>query len=93
MTQGEDENMELYFKVAPILILKGLLRRNKDQLSLGLELAMSPLAFLIIPWGVGMTFAIAASITYGTGPLIYLLITSTLFFNAISLSCIKNSNG
>jgi cellulose synthase/poly-beta-1,6-N-acetylglucosamine synthase-like glycosyltransferase len=86
-------HMELYFKVAPILMLKGFLRRNKDKFALGLELAVPQLAFLIILWGVGMTLSIASSIAYGTGPLIYLLITSTLFFNAISVSCIKNSTG
>jgi cellulose synthase/poly-beta-1,6-N-acetylglucosamine synthase-like glycosyltransferase len=59
-------HMELYFKVATILILKGLLRRNKDQFALGLELAVPRLAFLIILWGVGMTLTIA----YGTVPLI-----------------------
>jgi hypothetical protein len=89
----EHGHMELYFKVAPKLILKGLLRRNKNQLSLGLELAVPPLAFLIILCGAGMTLALALSIAYDTGPLIYLLITSTQFFNAISVSCIKNSNG
>jgi hypothetical protein len=39
----EHGHMELFFNVAPMLILKGLLRRNKDQLALGLELAAPPI--------------------------------------------------
>lgn len=75
----EHGHLYLSFRVAPRLMLDGLARLDRDRIALALELAVPPLAFLGLMWGVATILALAVWMIWGGGPLGLLLVVAGAF--------------
>lgn len=79
----EHGHLFLAFRVAPRLLLEGLAKLDRDRLGLALELAVPPLAFLVLMWGGATVLALPPFLLNGGGPFGFLLFTVVVFASAV----------
>lgn len=86
----EHGQLYLAFKSAPRLLLSGLMKRDINWLAVALEIAVPPLAFLVLIWLLGLLLAIIVSSTYGHNmPLIASIISGSIFAVSVFASWIR----
>jgi len=74
----EHGHLLLAFRSAPILLLEGLVRLDKNRIGLALELSVPPLAFLGLMWGIVAGLSLVQFVIYQNGPLLLLLAIAVL---------------
>jgi cellulose synthase/poly-beta-1,6-N-acetylglucosamine synthase-like glycosyltransferase len=85
----EHGHLFLSFLAAPRLLLEGVMRLDRERVALALELAVPPLAFLALMWGVALMPALAVALFWGGGPLGLLLATAGLFALAVTAAWMR----
>lgn len=79
----EHGHLYLSFRVAPRLLLEGLMRLDKNRMALALELAVPPLSFLGLMWFGAAGLSLVAFPLSGGGPLGMLVFSAAAFVLAV----------
>lgn len=85
----EHGHLYLSFRVAPRLLLEGLVRLDKDRMALALELAVPPLAFLGLMWVGAAGLSLMVFYLSGGGPLELLVFSAVAFAAAVLVAWVR----
>lgn len=83
----EHGHLNLVFRTAPGLLLRGLLEFNRDLFFLGVDLLVPPLAFLVLGWGLAALVALVDLWQGGSALSLWgIALAGLLLFGGVSLA-------